>query len=91
VKQQTLCDACRFGDFAGRDVVEVTDGEVLDCGFEKLAPAQFSLRLSLSRRSLVLVEARPLIIDLDATLAPCTATRTSRRRPSKRGYGFHPL
>jgi hypothetical protein len=42
-----LGDTCGFGDVAGRDVVKVTGGEVLDGGFEKLAPGQFGLRLSL--------------------------------------------
>jgi hypothetical protein len=47
VEQQTLGDTCGFGDVAGGDVVEVTGGEVLDSGFEKFAPGQFSLHLPL--------------------------------------------
>ena len=49
VEQQTLSDTSGLGDVAGRDVVKVTGGEVLDSGFEKLAPGQFGLRLSSSR------------------------------------------
>ena len=51
VEQQTLGYTCGFGDVDGRDVVEVTRGEVLDSGFEKLAPGQFSLHLPLRRAS----------------------------------------
>ena len=46
MEQQTLSDTSGLGDVAGRDVVKVTGGEVLDRGFEKLAPGQFGLRLS---------------------------------------------
>jgi hypothetical protein len=47
VEQQTLSDTGGFGDVAGRHVVKVTGREVLDSGFEQLAPGQCSLRLSL--------------------------------------------
>jgi hypothetical protein len=48
VEQQTLSDTGGLSDVAGRDVVKVTGGEVLDSGFEKLAPGQFGLLLSSS-------------------------------------------
>src|ERR1700684_563181 len=48
VEQQTLSDTSGLSDVAGRDVVKVTGGEVLDSGFEKLPAGQFGLRLSSS-------------------------------------------
>jgi hypothetical protein len=46
-----LGDARGFGDVGSRDFVEVAGRKVRDGGFEKRAPGQFSLRLSLSRGS----------------------------------------
>src|ERR1700759_1663235 len=47
VEQQTLGNTSGLGDVAGRDVVKVVGGEVLNSGVEKLAPGQFSLGLTL--------------------------------------------